>query len=128
MVFMSCLLREHFFDTSQFGWVTEFFFSKFCKKSGVGFGLGHSPKAVFWLAQFQLSDFSSNFSELGCSIVLANHNFDTFLLWEIFFQWFWHFRLKKIDIIFSRKKLWFLTGVTLLLFFLPLQGFHPFQL
>merc|ERR1712126_554955 len=33
--FLSCLLREHFLDTSQFGWVT---------------------KAVFWLAQFQLSD------------------------------------------------------------------------
>ena len=100
---MSCLLREHFFDTSQFGWVTEFFFSKFCKKSGVGFGLGHSPKAVFWLAQFQLSDFSSNFSELGRSIVLANHNFDTFLLWEIFFQWFWHFRLKKSTLFFPEK-------------------------
>ena len=56
----------------------------------------HSPKTVFWLlTQFQLSNFSSYFSELGGSIVLTDHNFDTFFLWEIFFQWFWHFRLEN---------------------------------
>ena len=62
----------------------------------------HSPKTVFWLlTQFQLSNFSSYFSELGGSIVLTNHNFDTFFLWEIFFQWFWHFRLEYRHKFFS---------------------------
>ena len=90
-------------------WLGHWIFQVNFFKKRAGFGLDHSPKAVFWLAQFQLSDFSSYFSELGCSIVLTNHNFDTFLLWEIFFQWFWHFRL-KFKLFFSEKNYGSLLG------------------